>query len=60
MFKQYIKRLLIETEKAHAQHEKLNLKGVRDKDWVDWYAGYINRYIQCDFADIFRRFTNGM
>ncbi|MCZ2098092.1 MAG: hypothetical protein LC121_17850 [Anaerolineae bacterium] len=33
--------LLRQAGQAHARHEQTELKGVYDKAWARWYAGYV-------------------
>lgn len=33
--------LLRQAGRAHARHEQTELKGVYDKVWARWYAGYV-------------------
>lgn len=35
-----IHALLVQAQKAHADYEATELKGVYDRDWPRWYAAY--------------------
>jgi hypothetical protein len=46
-----IERILNEASTAHHEYERTELKGVRDKDWAEWYFGYailhgITKYVR--------------
>ncbi len=35
--------LLVQTGEAHGEYEELELQGMRDEQWPNWYAAYLRR-----------------